>query len=362
MPGSEKDKITSAWKEAIAQSGESLLRHAIVEVPGDSPDWFDAGLDIHAGETVTLLAAGAFGLAGAPEVSFTADQFLWRRIGARGAIAKFPAATETFRASESGRLFFVAHYPGAWLDETGGFAPDWPRNAATGALTVAVLIWKEPAADALALFAAKDKSGAAAKERARFLEPVRPPRGWASLWRTGATEIFREPFVATDAPRIVCRCGGDAGIIKYPVDIPLDATTRLSWRWRVITLPSKVAEDSAPTHDYLSIAVEFDNGLDLTYIWSATLPVGTVFRCPLPWWDKHETHQVARSGEAELGRWLAEEQPVLADYVKAIGGAPPQRIVGVWLIAVAAFQKAPGECEYQGIKVAGGGSRVAIGP
>lgn len=362
MPGQDKDGITSAWKAAIAKSGEALLRHAIVEVPCDSPDWVDSGLDVRAGETVTLLSAGALGVAGAPEASFPADLFLWRRIGAHGAIANFPAAAETFTAKESGRLFFVAHYPGAWLDETGGLAPDWPRNAGVGALAVAILVWKEPAADALALFAAKDKSGLAASARARFLEPVRPPRGWAGLWRTGATEIFREPFVATDAPTIVCRCGGNAGIIKYPVDIPLDPTTRLSWRWRVIALPSKVAEDSAPTHDYLSIAVEFDNGLDLTYIWSAALPVGTVFQCPLPWWNKHETHQVARSGEADLGRWLDEEQLVLADYAKAIGGAPPQRIVGVWLIAVAAFQKARGECEYQAIELAGSGARAAIGP
>ncbi|MGA2636647.1 hypothetical protein [Methylocella sp.] len=80
--------------------------------------------------------------------------------------ANFPAAAETFTAKESGRLFFVAHYPGAWLDETGGFAPDCPRNAGVGALAVAILVWKEPAADALALFAAKDKSGLAASARA----------------------------------------------------------------------------------------------------------------------------------------------------------------------------------------------------
>ena len=37
---------------------------------------------------------------------------------------------------------------------------------------------------------------------------------------------------------------------------------------------------------------------------------------------------------------------------------------GSWrlAIAVAAFQKAPGECEYQGIQVTGGGTRLAIGP
>ena len=362
MPGTGKEAITTAWEAAIAQAGEALLRHAIVEVPGDSPDWFDAGLDVRAGETVTLLTSGAFGLGGAPEVSFAAELFLWRRIGAHGAIAKFPAATDTFKAAESGRLYFVANYPGAWLDKTGGLSPDWPRNAATGAITVAVLVWKEPAAASLALFAAKDGSGVAAEARARALDPIRAPRGWGPLWRIGETQIFRKPFVASEGPSILCRCRGDAGILKYPVDVPLDSTPRLSWRWRVIALPSEVAENSAQTHDYLSIAVEFENGQDLTYFWSAALPVGVSFRCPLPWWDKHETHQVVRSGEAELGRWRDEEQPVLTDYEKAIDGGPPKRIVGVWLLGVAAFQRRLGEAEFSRIELASAGQRVVIGP
>ena len=121
-------------------------------------------------------------------------------------------------------------------------------------------------------------------------------------------------------------------------------------------------EDVTPTHDYLSIAVEFDNGLDLTYLWSAALPVGTVFRCPLPWWDQRETHQVVRSGAAGLGHWVAEEQSLLADYERAIGGPVPARIVGVWLIAVAILQRGRGECDYRGIELRSAGGTRSIGP
>ena len=129
--------------------------------------------------------------------------------------------------------------------------------------------------------------------------------------------------------------------------------TRLRWRWRVDALPSAVAEDSLPTHDYLSIAVEFDNGLDLTYMWSASLSVGTVFPCPLPNWDQRETHAVVRSGTAELGQWLDEERDVHADYTAMIApgaSAPaPTRIVRVWLIAVSLFQKGEGACRFAAI-------------
>ncbi len=71
---------------------------------------------------------------------------------------------------------------------------------------------------------------------------------------------------------------------------------------------------------------------------------------------------MVRSGAAELGRWRDEEQPVLADYEKAIGGAPPRRIVGVWLLGVAAFQRRLGEAEFSRIELANAGQRVVIGP
>lgn len=362
MGDEKREAAEASWKEAIVAAGDILLHHAIVEVPADSAGWIDSGVDIKIGDTATLLSIGDVRVSEDPDISFASHLFLWRRIGTSGAIAKFAAPTTTFEARESGRLMLVAQYPGAWLDETGGFAPDWPRSAASGTLTVAILVWKDAASEGLALFAARDKSGLSLTERGRVLAPVRPPRGWTHLWRTGATEIYREQFEATDAQRIACRCSADAGILKYPVDIALDETTHLAWRWRVIQLPSQVGEDSGPTHDYLSIAVEFENGLDLTYMWSAALPVGNAFRCPLPWWDKRETHQVVRSGESELGRWRQEEQPVLADYKKAIGGVPPARIVGVWLIAVAAFQRGRGECDYEKIELRSGGGSIMIGP
>ncbi len=96
-------------------------------------------------------------------------------------------------------------------------------------------------------------------------------------------------------------------------------------------------------------------------MWSAALPVGSSFRCPLPWWDKRETHQVVRSGPSELGQWRHEDQKILADYKTAIGGVPPARIVGVWLIAVTAFQRGRGECDYEGIELRSAGKSAMIG-
>jgi hypothetical protein len=85
-------------------------------------------------------------------------------------------------------------------------------------------------------------------------------------------------------------------------------------------LPSAVAEDTFPTHDYLSVAVEFDNGQYITYFWSSELPLETTFRCPIPTWTARETHLVVRSGLDEHGKWLSEERDLFKQYAERIGG------------------------------------------
>ncbi|MGQ0464007.1 MAG: DUF3047 domain-containing protein [Sporichthyaceae bacterium] len=325
---------------------------ATIDVPADSPGWIDTGIAVEAGQFVTLFATGTAGPAGGPDdLTFRPELFLCYRVSPTGAFDKLAAATTTFVADSSGTLELVANFPGAWLDRRGELDDvAWPRPAAAGTYTVRVLVWDDDPVDGLAPQVHSDPLAAA--ERRRLLQPSRLPDGWRPVWRVGATEAYRDHSGPTGS-WIGCRCENDGGLIVAPVDVPLTDATRLRWDWRVLALPSAVAEDTLLTHDYLSIAVEFDNGFDLTYLWSSALPVGTSFACPLPWWSAHETHQVVRSGTADLGRWTSEEQPVLADYARAIGGPPPQRIVGVWLIAVAVFQGGLGECEYRGIDLVG---------
>lgn len=119
-------------------------------------------------------------------------------------------------------------------------------------------------------------------------------------------------------------------------------------------------ENTLPTHDYMSIAVEFDNGQDITFIWSHDLPVGQSFRCPLPGWDFRETHIVARSGSADLGRWISEQHNVFDNYKKAVGGAMPKRITKVWLIAVSLFQKVEGMSQFGEIVLKDGAKETRV--
>ncbi|MEX0838740.1 MAG: DUF3047 domain-containing protein [Parvibaculum sp.] len=320
-----------------------------------APDggWLPAGLEVAPGDEVTVLAAGGFWASKLLNLGFGARIGVWLRAGGAGTILKTPSNTSTVRLDEGGPLHVVAKPPGEWVDDRGTFDPAFPRGGVKGEIGVCLIVWKGGALSGLeALARAGDYEGLVAQALRRTRDPVPAPSGWRYLWRLGDGEIFRDAK-AGEGHTICCHTREDVGILQFPVDFPLTETARLRWRWKVETLPCDLPEDIQPTHDYLSIAVEFENGQDLTYMWSSSLAEGTIFRCPLPFWDKVETHWVLRSDPAALGRWLAEDQPLKADYEKAIG-APPQRVVKVWLIAVSIFQRKEGICEYADIELVDG--------
>jgi len=185
-----------------------------------------------------------------------------------------------------------------------------------------------------------------------------PPEGWAylpELAQFGPADIFR--IVSADRgpkKQMQVQTAKNVGILTRDVDLPLTAGTTLKWRWKVDQLPSKLPETSIGQHDYLSIAVKFENGRDITYMWSSSLAEGVGFACPLPDWKAREYHVVVRSGPRELGKWLAESRNVAADYTKYIGGAAPGRIVQVWLIANTIIQGGEGKASFGNIIVSSG--------
>ena len=357
----ELRETETQWRSAIKSCADLLSTSAIVFLSGEGGGWVDPEIEIAAGQTVTLLGAGQVWLSREANLAFPPSVGLWYRIGDRP-IARCVSNTGTFIADRSGPLQLITKPPGEWADKSGNFLTDYPHAGASGGFLVAILVWSGNVDAALEAFADKDAGGIAQAECARRANKIFLPRGWEPLWRLGQNSTFHEDL-APDGHRVIgCRCDNDAAIVKYPLDLPFDEDTRLAWSWRVDQVPSTHPENTTPTHDYLSIAIEFENGQDLTYYWSAALPIGTAFRCPLSWWDKHETHIVARSGPSELGRWISEEKSVLQDYRRAVGGGDPKRVVGVWLIAVSAFQRRIGQAAYRDLQLKGRGGRVWIGP
>ena len=332
-----------------------VREHAFVDVPCDRPPWLDSGIDLAEGEQVTTFVDGRTRLNGT-DIHIGAAYQLWCRVGEAGEIYRGTRASHTAEVGRSGRLYLASYFPGEWATATGELAtPPQAYQQVSGTLTVLVVRWSVSPLEGLrSLAALGDVNGLVASEISRLTDPVAPPEGWHYLWFIGPAEIYRRCRGPGDEPAICCDTHRDVGLLLKDVSLPLEPGTRLRWSWKVDQLPSSLREDTLPTHDYLSIAVEFDNGQDITYYWSAELPVGTAYRCPIPTWTARETHVVVRSGSTELGRWLAEERDLHRDYVEHIGGPVPARIVRVWLIALSVFQGGEGKCRYRDIAFTAG--------
>jgi hypothetical protein len=358
-PGTELSRILAAAPPGVVRD------HRWISVPADRPPWLDTGVDVAEGEQLTWFASGRTYLSRALDIWAGAHFQLWARIGADGTVFRGVRSGHSFAATRAGRLFLASYFPGEWADPTGRLATD-PRlyRKVSGGMRVLLIRWAPgvtPLDGLVALARAGDDHGVLADELDRLTAPVEPPEGWSHLWFLGPSEIFTAGPSSDGRPCIRCDTQEDVAILQKDAPLALTAATRLRWRWRMESLPSDLAEDTLPTHDYLSIAVEFENGQDLTYYWSAQLAPGTIFRCPLPTWARRETHWVLRSGTAGLGAWHEEERALLDDYRAAVGGEPPGRIVSIWLIAVSVFQRQRGRCEWADIVLRDGAETVVIG-
>lgn len=136
-----------------------------------------------------------------------------------------------------------------------------------------------------------------------------------------------------------------AGIIR---DVAVDpaARSRLAWRWKATRLPEKGDLRTKEGDDYAArLYVLFDLRLAalpfgerfgvtmariiygedvpaaaLCYVWATRAPTGTI--APNAYTGRVQM-VVADSGTSNLGRWVAHERDVAADYRKAFGEAPP---------------------------------------
>lgn len=78
-------------------------------------------------------------------------------------------------------------------------------------------------------------------------------------------------------------------------------------------------------------------------------------------WNGRETHFVLHTCAADLGKWLSEERPILADYNKYVArGEPPKRIPRVWLIANSSIQRTEGNANFAKISLGEAKRRLVV--
>lgn len=320
----------------------------VFELVGSDLPWKDLGITLEKGQEATFLLGG--------RVWLSREHDLWVEPGVafhvrtRGTRPMFnPMANSgTMTAVESGPLE-MARSLVEFQDDKGELAvPKEDYAKADARIYGMALVWRGSAQTGLAsLLQHGDVDGIVGAELARLQSPRKLPANWHNFFMLGGGPVI---FNDIGNGAISVEPLKNAGILQRPVNIDLKPRTKLSWDWIVEELPSRLPEDQLTSHDYMSIAAEFDDGQDLTYFWSCTLPVGKAFRCPIPRWTPLESHMAVRSGFADLGKWVSDERDIYEDYKQHIGGKA-KTVTRIWLLGVSLFQRRPGACRFGAMQV-----------
>ena len=182
------------------------------------------------------------------------------------------------------------------------------------------------------------------------------PDGWTPLTfphiaRQSTYALVRDPDAG-----VVLRAEADAsasGLIAR-LDLPANEWSRVGWRWKVdrpirgsdvarrggddyavrIYVAFRYTPERLPFYERARYEIvrllfgEYPPHAGLNYIWDAKAPVGT--SVPNPYAPRVRMI-VVESGTDRLGRWLAYERDIVADYRAAFGEEPPP-IAGVGLM------------------------------
>lgn len=127
-----------------------------------------------------------------------------------------------------------------------------------------------------------------------------------------------------------------ASILVSAVRESPDGSLWLSWEWRVDQLVSGEALDRKDGSDAAArVYVYFESpGLpwqkrSVDYVWSASLPVGTMLSSPF---SSSSKIIVVERGDAALGQWRTVKRNLGADYLRCFG-RPAPRVVAIGIMS-----------------------------
>ena len=180
------------------------------------------------------------------------------------------------------------------------------------------------------------------------------PKGWK--WRK-RDEKKPKPYLVGEINGNHYLAAQDTGssviMLKFshwnPREYPI-----LTWCWRVDVLPSGGDERHGRTNDsaaglYVNFSMNWI-GIPkyIKYVWSSTLPVGTVGRrkrIARPWFF------VVESGEENLGKWIFEQTDLHRDYQRVYDGKLTDRTIGLGILTDANNTGSRAEASYADVRV-----------
>jgi hypothetical protein len=178
------------------------------------------------------------------------------------------------------------------------------------------------------------------------------PPGWS--WR-GKDDGKRKLYVVREENGrryLNARDDSQSVLIIKKVSWKLRDYPILTWRWRVKALPAGGDERLGPRNDSAAaLYVVFSQNWvgipkQIKYVWSTTLPVGTVADRKL---IGRPRVQVLRSGTSHVGEWVTERVNLYDDYRRIWGGEPDGKTVGIAILTDADATRSYAEADYADI-------------
>jgi hypothetical protein len=346
----------------------SMSTYKLLTLNANSIPWTPTDVFVSPDQEVTVFASGRVWRSRLLDMYFNSQYALWYKVGLSGTVFNSTGLSNTFRPELEGELYVSNQFPGQFATPMGGrlFGPLRAHEQAQGKFELLIVVWQPGVSARDALSQIPDPNAMLVDELVRIEqeESTLVPPGWDYLWFLGKSTIYSSTEYEGEQC-IRCKPYHNVGILQKEIQpMEFNGATVVSWDWIINYLPSSLREDTNFTHDYLSVAFEFENGRDITYTWSWELPVEYGYWCPFANWEDREYHVVIRSGTEELGSWLHEERNLYEDYVNYIEEGVedlermPKQLVKVWLIAGNGLQRREGEMTVKGINIANGGEGV----
>jgi hypothetical protein len=126
----------------------------------------------------------------------------------------------------------------------------------------------------------------------------------------------------------------------------------LTWSWKVENLPEGGKETDKKSNDSAGgLYVIFKGSLMfnnvLKYVWSSTLPPGTVVNSP---YNSRTKIIVLESGPGKTGQWIKENVNIVEDYKRCFGSKPPS-VDGIGILTDSDNTKSFSAADYADIQV-----------
>lgn len=183
-----------------------------------------------------------------------------------------------------------------------------------------------------------------------LMPPLIPQALPIVLWEEGFKELHPDRWQAVEVRRrtdysaveldgrscLRAHSHNGGSILLTPVSFDPDTFEWFSWSWRVDRLVQGEALQRKDGSDASArVYVYFDTGglpwqkRNIDYVWSATLPAGTILESAF---SSNSKIIVVESGSGSLGRWRSVERNLQDDYERCFGNGRLPKVIAIGIM------------------------------